>query len=157
MSNKSKMSKRKEETVNNCNCRVKQDCPLNGNCKTKDVIYQAEVKSGSSSETYIGLTSNEFKTRYNNHKSSFKNISKRYATELSKHVWDLKDQGRDYSITWKVICSATSYTNMTKKCNLCIAEKYYIICKPELASLNKRTELVRKCLHKQKFLLGNIT
>ena len=41
-------------------------------------------------------------------------------------------------------------------CNLCIAEKYYIICHPKEASLNKRTELISKCRHRDKFLLRNV-
>ena len=34
--------------------------------------------------------------------------------------------------------------------------KYYIICKPELATLNKLSELVSSCRHARKFLLMNI-
>ena len=42
------------------------------------------------------------------------------------------------------------------RCNLCLWEKYFIICKPELAALNKRNELVSSCRHAKKFLLANI-
>ena len=77
-----------------CNCRVKADCPLDEKCLTKSIIYQASVTTNNNEPTqhYIGLTDTTFKIRYNNHTSSFRNISKKHATELSKHKWHLKKQ-----------------------------------------------------------------
>ena len=53
-------------TINNktCNCRQKNACPLDGNCLQPSVIYQATVtrKDNDTTETYIGLTENDFKT-----------------------------------------------------------------------------------------------
>ena len=48
-----------------CNCRQKNTCPLNRNCLQSSLIYQATVtrKDNSTTETYIGLTENDFKTR----------------------------------------------------------------------------------------------
>ena len=84
-----------------CNCRQKNTCPLNGNCLQSSVIYQATVKrnDNNTSETYIGLTENAFKTRYRNHTASFRHTKHRNSTELSKHVWSLKDNNIDYSIS----------------------------------------------------------
>ena len=63
----------KKETPNNvklCNCREKASCPLNGKCLAKCVIYKATVtETTKNQESYIELTDNEFKTRYNQHKS----------------------------------------------------------------------------------------
>ena len=36
---------------------------------------------------------------------------------------------------------------MSKRCNLCLTEKYNIICKPSLCTLNKRTEILSTCRH----------
>ena len=49
-----------------CNCREKNSCPLNGKCLKKGVVYQATVvqKLTHQRGTYIGITENEFKTRY---------------------------------------------------------------------------------------------
>ena len=49
-----------------CNCRQKNTCPLNGNCLQSSLIYQAAVtrKDNNTTETYIRLTENDFKTRY---------------------------------------------------------------------------------------------
>ena len=56
-----------------CNCKVKPDYPLQGNCLATSIIYQASITrhDNSHKETYIGLTANSFKTRYNNHMSNF--------------------------------------------------------------------------------------
>ena len=105
--------------------------------------------------TYIGLTKNAFKTRYRNHTASFRHTKHRNCTELSKHVWSLKDSNIDYSISWRIISSSSSYNSSSKRCNLCLKEKFLIICRPDLSSLNKRNELVSSCRHRNKALLCN--
>ena len=57
------------------------------------VVHQAKIrrKDNGKFETYVGLTADDFKTRYRNHKTSFENKTYRHSTELSKHVWSLKD------------------------------------------------------------------
>ena len=140
-----------------CNCRQKNSCPLNGNCLQSSVIYQATVKrnDNNSTETYIGLTENDFKTRYRNHTTSFRIAKHRNSTELSKHIWTLKDSNIDYSISWRIISSCSSYNASSKRCNLCLKEKFLIICRPDLSTLNKRNELVSSCRHRSKALLCN--
>ena len=90
---------------NNCNCRKERQCPLEGNCLTNNVIYQATVtrQDNLREETYIGLTENSFKTRFNGLMSSFKSEDKKNATTLSEYVWKLKDNNVPYSIGWKII------------------------------------------------------
>ena len=46
-----------------------------------------------------------------------------------------------------------AYSNQTKRCNLCIAEKYFILTKPQMASLNRRNELISTCRHRRKYIL----
>ena len=106
-------------------------------------------------ETYIGLTENDFKTRYRNHTASFRHARHRNSTELSKHIWSLKDKGIDHFITWRIISSSSTYNSSSKRCNLCLKEKFFIICRPDLSSLNKRNELVSSCRHRNKALLRN--
>ena len=36
--------------------------------------------------------------------------------------------------------------------NLCLWEKYFIICKPEMSTLNRRNEMTLTCKHSKKFL-----
>ena len=66
-------------------------------CNVESIIYQAKVTSQTTRETYIGLCDTLFKLRYRNHTSSFRNERCRNATELSKHVWKLKDQNIQYN------------------------------------------------------------
>ena len=136
-----------------CNCRNKNECPLEGACLTKEIIYQATVVSDNSTETYIGATSTEFKTRWRNHQVSFKSEKRKNDTELSKHLWKLKSERKNFALKWKILAKAKAYTNITKRCNLCLTEKYFIITKPHLATLNKRNELISTCRHKRKYIL----
>ena len=85
-----------------CNCRKKEDCPLPGKCTIQNVIYKAKVKTPNEEKTYIGLTATSFKARYMNHKASFNNRAKSNQTELSKHIWKLKDDGSPYTLTWTI-------------------------------------------------------
>ena len=113
----------------NCNCRNSSTCPMDGKCNDQNLIYQAEVTTPSSRETYIGLCDTTFKLRYRNHVCSFKNERYKHATELSKYIWSLKDKSISYNIKWRKVKQARSYSNVSKKCNLCLWEKYFIICK----------------------------
>ena len=83
-------------------------CHLDGNCLKSAVIYQAIVATEDNrpDETYVSLTENSFKTRYSNHKSSFRDPNKRLSTELSKHIWPLKDAKIGFSLTWKILKQA---------------------------------------------------
>ena len=141
-----------------CNCREPANCPLNGNCLQSSVIYQATVETNDNkpSQTYIGLTENSFKTRFTNHRNSFKDHKKKLSTELSKHVWKLKEANVNFQISWKILKHAASYNPVSERCNLCLWEKYFIICRPELATLNRRNELVSSCRHARKYLLSDL-
>ena len=141
---------------NQCNCRKKSECPLDGHCLTSNVVYKATVVTDKSNETYIGLTENHFKLRYRNHLASFKDKRKKNATHLSRYIWTLNEKNIGYDLKWRILARANSYSNTNKRCNLCIAEKYFIICKPQLCSLNSRNELVNTCRHARKWCLSNI-
>ena len=91
---------------------------------TNNVIYQAKVSAPlSDPKIYIGMAESQFKTRYNNHKLSFK--KKKYAkrTALSNHVWDLKEKQLDYTIKWCILKRAGPHTRGVPDCSLCLAEK----------------------------------
>ena len=64
------------------------------------------------------------------------------STELSKHIWTLKENNIDHFISWRILSSRSPYNSASKRCNLCFKEKLLIICQPELSSLNKSNELV---------------
>ena len=144
------------DQTKNCICRKPTTCPMDGNCSMESVIYQAEVTTPKTKETYIGLCDTTFKLRYRNHVCSFRNERYKHATELSKYIWNLKDQNIKYDIKWRIVKQARSYSNVTKRCSLCLWEKFFILCKPEMSTLNSRNELSSSCRHARKFLLKNV-
>ena len=140
-----------------CNCRDKPNCPVDGKCCSQDVVYKCLVTADNHpNKVYIGLAEGEWKMRFRNHTKSFKH--RKYSTEtaLSQHVWKLKDLGVTPCLTWSIIKSVKPYSNISKKCSLCLFEKFMIITyetPDEL--LNKKTELISKCRHENKYLLKN--
>ncbi|OOZ40503.1 hypothetical protein, partial [Solemya elarraichensis gill symbiont] len=154
--NKSILQKDNKPKIRECNCRQTNECPLAGKCLQKSIIYQANVITAQESKAYIGISDTEFKKRWYNHQSSFRLEHKKKDTELSKYIWNLKEKRVDYTIEWTVLKQTCSYSNTTKKCLLCIWEKYYIITADKTKILNSRTELISKCRHANKFLVCNV-
>ena len=105
--------------------------------KTKLLLKLFYVESY---ETYVGFTVTEFKTRWRNRQMSFKLKSKINDTELSKLLWQLKDEKKDFAISWKILAKAKSYDNLTKRCYLCNTEKSLHFAWQQ--ALNQRNELV---------------
>ena len=154
--NKAQINKSDPTNDRKCNCRNSRTCPMDGKCNDQNIIYQAEVTTPTSSETYIGLCDTSFKLRYRTHVCSFRNERYKQATELSKYIWSLKDKNIVYNIKWRKVKHARSYSNSSKRCNLCLWEKYFIICQPEMSTLNNRSELMNTCRHSTKFLLKTV-
>ena len=142
-----------------CNCRKKDLCPLNGECQSNNIIYNAEVENMRRNEkkVYIGLTEHAFKQRYSNHMQSIRHEKYGNSTELSKYVWQLKKEGEEFKITWSINRRAQAYSNTTKRCNLCLTEKLSIINADKTTTLNKRSELVSKCRHENKYYLAHFS
>ena len=87
---------------------------------------------------------------------SFKNTNYAKSTELSKYVWNLKDRDQPFEIKWEIAAQAKSYRPGARRCNLCLMEKLLISEGKRRHLLNKRSELVAMCRHKNKFLLKSI-
>ena len=47
-----------QQSRDGCNCRKKNECPLEGQCLQTNVVYQATVTSEASTESYVGLATN---------------------------------------------------------------------------------------------------
>ena len=145
-----------EEPTPPCNCRDKEDCPLQGKCRVNNMVYQATITTKTTPpvvETYTGMTETEFKDRYRNHKKSFKHAKYKKETTLSKYLWKLDGEKTDYSLEWKIIGRAKPYNPVTRVCALCTLEKFFIITKPHQATLNKKSEMFNKCPHMKGLLL----
>ena len=71
-------------------------------------------KDNNTTETYIGLKENDFKTRYRNHTASFRHARHRNSTELSKHIWTLKDNNIEHFISRRILSSHSPYNSSSK-------------------------------------------
>ena len=126
-----------------CNGRRPADWPMARDCLRSFMIYQGTVTMEDSKpdQTYVVLMEISFKMRFANHKSSYKDPSKRLSTEPSKHVWCSKEAKLKFRITWKILKQTTPFSSVLNCCNLCLWEKYFIIHRHELATLKKRNEV----------------
>ena len=138
-----------------CNSKVKVSCPLDGNCLQSSLVYickAATPKITNDYPHYIGLTENTFKDRLYKHKNSFRYEGKKNATGLSNFVWENKHTNTETSLEWKILNKVKSYKPGSRKCMLCLTEKYHILCS-KVNLLNSRSELVTKCGHENKSYL----
>ena len=67
----------------------------------------------------------------------------------------LKDKGTDHEIKWSILKRAKPYSGKPSRCNLCLAEKLCILTADKSVLLNKRSELITKCRHENKFYAAN--
>ena len=138
-----------------CNCRNKDNCPLSGECKSGPVVYMATVKNNDTEKIYIGSTQ-DFKERLANHRASFRNENLKNATALSRYVW-AEDLGPLPEIKWEILKKGSTYKKGSRYCDICLSEKLMISKHAsDERSLNRRTELTSKCMHKEKFKLSRL-
>ena len=140
-----------------CNCAPNSEpCPLEGGCLVDKLVYKATVTDENNFvDTYTGLTSQTFKKRHYGHAHSFRHRNSNSSTTLSTHLWKLKDENTDYDLKWEILDRANDFNPITRKCRLCLKEKYHIIFQPDGATLNKRSELFSTCRHRLRKLLMN--
>ena len=153
--NKAILNRAEETHEQACNCRNPAECPLNRKCLTKSIVYRAKVTSDREVKSYIGACETTFKERWRNHMSSIRLEHKKTQTALSQYIWNLKQSNINYNITWTIEKQTHAYSNISKRCQLCLWEKYFIITSDKTNTLNARSELVSKCRHQNKFLLCN--
>ena len=80
------------------NCRKNTICPLNGECCSKCLAHKADLTSDNLNKYYYGLCETTLKTRYNNHKHTFKHQEKRHSRELPKAYWNSTKTGKHPNI-----------------------------------------------------------
>ena len=100
-----------------CNCRNKNNCPLDGKCLTPNIIYKAQIKSNQlnyKQKVYIGTAETDFKHRFNNHTKSFNLEHYENDTELSKEYWTIKRKHFTPKVTWRIIRKCAPF-NTTKR------------------------------------------
>ena len=142
--------------LKSCHCRVKSECPLNIQFQVTDIIYKCTVLSPDKpNKVYLGTAEGDFKKRFYNHRKSFNNEGSANDTTLSKYIWELKETSNSSpTLVRSIAKKVPPYSNISKKCLLCLHGKLEIIGYPRPEELfNKRSELISKCRHTNKFLL----
>ena len=102
---------------------------------------------------YYGTCKKNLKERYSNQTASFRNKNKEKSTELSKYIWELKDNNIQHDLKWSITSNAHPYVWGSRRCDLCSTKKLTIIKADPETLLNTRDELVSKCRHMNKFKL----
>ena len=154
-------NKQETNTINKkkCNCRKKEECPLDGNCQLESIIYKATITTNNKTFEYIGSTEKSFKSRYYNHTKSFRDEKYSNETKLSTFIWELKEEEKNYDLKWSILQQSSPYKCGSRKCDLCLSEKYLIMTYSDILSnstlLNSRTEMMSKCRHSNKFKIKN--
>ena len=141
----------KPQTKNKlCNCRDKDNCPVQNKCQEEKVIYKAIVTTNDNTEAeYIGCTTTTFKERYANHKKSISHERYQHETALSTFIWANNLQ-QDPKIKWEIVAKSSTYQPGNKTCQICVLEKFYIIeGMRNKNSLNKKTDVGNKCIHRR--------
>ena len=124
------------------------------------VVFVSQITSSTKPQSrqhpntsnYIGMTENDFKTRFNNHNLSFRIRNHTHDTTFKIHL-GTKGQ-RHNNIKWRIIKRANAYKGNPSRCNLCLSEKLCILTGRDTL-LNTRSELVIKCRHENKFFATN--
>ena len=156
--NKSTISKTKEENGTEqdrlCNCRKKEECPLNNECLRSNIVYRAKVTTEDATKEYIGCTSNTFKERYTTHKQGFNHAKYAKRCELTKYIQQCKSEEKQFNIQWDILDSVRGKF-VREQCKLCITETMRI------NEHLRRTQLlnsgsVNKCPHERNLYLDSV-
>ena len=68
-----------------------------------DTKHGVTTRNTNTTKHYIGMTANTFKERNRDHIKSFQNRKYSNDTELSKYIWNLKENGQDFDVTWSIL------------------------------------------------------
>ena len=132
---------------------------MNSNCLISNITYKCTVSSATTTKqrAYLGLVDGDWKQRYYNHTQSFRNARYKNNTSHIIYLWELKKKTSEIpKLTWSIPKIDPGYLNILKRCLLCLHEKLYIAtCHNQEELVNKRSELILKFCHENKFLLAN--
>ena len=141
-----------------CNCRIREDCSLQNQYATPNIIYRADVhcEANKDHKLYFGVAQTPFKERFRYHNRDFNHEQYIKSTELSKYIWSLKDTWTPYTLSWSIVSKVKGSTKVNY-CPLCLTEKYHIIeYFNDIRLLNKKSEFINACRHQSKLLLKNL-
>ena len=140
-----------------CNCLNKTGFPLKEKCLSENTIYQVDTSSENfQTKIYYGISEIKFKTRYSNHKKSFNQKKDKNETQLSSELWKIKASKEEPVLAWKILRQYQPYNVNTKRWLLCLNENLQIAIYRGNNRLNKQTEIISKCRHRNKYILTKL-
>ena len=92
---------------NECNCKTRNNCSMNGLCNLNNVVYQGIIYPKENIMEKKKFIS-EFPQRYGKLDTRITNILSpmniwKTQTALSKHFWSLKNKGLTAEIQWSIL------------------------------------------------------
>ena len=159
MNNMSKIIKRHNKKVTlksrdqkpKCNCRKKEESPMEGNCQINDVVYKYDATRPLLQKVYFGFAEEAWKRCFYNQKLSFKHKIFQWNNTFKLYV-----SSDAPNLKWFVLRCVPPYSNISRKCFMYLYEKLAIITyQNQKELLNKTSELFCKCRHANKFLIKN--
>ena len=107
----------------------------------ENVVYKATVtKDNNETDTYTGLTSQTFKNRWYKHQETKNDENHPVHAHLGSEI-------KNFDIKWTIIDKVKDFNPITRKCRLCMKEKFHILYNKSGATLNERSELFSTCRH----------
>ena len=73
-------------------------------------------------------------------------------TELSNEYWNITSANKTSNVSWEILGTQKSYNQSSKRCLLCLNEKLAIALHKDDNMLNKRSEIISKCRHRNKYM-----
>ena len=129
----------------------KKDCSMNVACLQESLVYCAIISPNDKNykpKLYKGSCETSFKKRYSNHKKSLTyHCTSYHDTKLLTE----KTKQLNPRISWEKKEIYKSYNPTSNRSNL--AEKLEILHEPDKNLLNKRSEIISHCHHKNKYKL----
>ena len=118
-------------------------------------IKQILVLENFQTKIYYGISETKFKTRYSNHKKCFNHEKHKNDTPLSNRLWKVKASKEEPALVWKILGQYQPYNVNTKRCLLCLNEKLQTAIYRGNNLMNKQTEILSKCRHRNKHALAS--
>ena len=114
--------------------------------------YEQKMPNYGRSLIYFELAKEKWRKTSHNHKKLFNHKRYSHETTFLSYVWHLKETlDVTPNLKWSVVRCTTPYSNISKKCLLCLYEELIIITYPRQHKLlNKQSELFCKCCHENK-------
>ena len=110
--------------------------------------------AGYKQKCYLGSCETTFKDRFGNHKKSFNHLNHKMIRNYQKNFGKSKS-AMEHQKNRKIIRICPSYNANSKRCLLCLNEKYDIATYKGDNLLNKRIEIINTCRHRSEYKLSN--